>query len=182
MGIDDFWPWLKRGNGLDAVQSSLEDIRGTVAGVDVSVWLNNCIFSKETRNEFARAFVAVPKVDLQSYIDSWFSERVRFLAAYDITPVFVLDGSRNPLKEMTNLDRQKTHVDAALQLSNYIAKVGDFDENMLRKLARDCVHVRDDIYGNLKLSAQSRTSSLSVLHSRQIISWYLFNSRALLTT
>ena len=98
------------------------------------------------REDIVKAFHRKPEICLQVYIDDYFDRILRSLQGCNITPIFVFDGKKHPLKEETNQERLKNRQHAERELDDLLQnplEVDIFPD--LIKWMKKAVFVREDI-------------------------------------
>ena len=145
MGIKGLPAELRTFLHINGRHRNLNDFRGNIIGVDLSIWLNQAIHSPATKVEFASNFVAIPPVDISRQICAFLDGKWAFFDQYGIKLLLVADGSRNPLKKGTNDARQMGPAQAKAEFETYLTSDALFDESTLQKHAQKSVYVREDV-------------------------------------
>lgn len=83
--------------------NTLEELRGLVAGIDASILLMSIV---KGNRHLQQKFWMVPAVDFDLELHYALNETLLVLRRYDIKPVFVFDGFRNPVKADETARRQ----------------------------------------------------------------------------
>ena len=126
----------------DKLTSHLSTFSLKVVGLDAPIWLNKALFSSA---EITVLYHQLSKVSITHLIAKYFDVLYTVFKANDITILFVLDGTWNPLKARTNHIRQKSNSDACIEMQNLIESG---DQNNLKKIAtvkKGGLCVREDV-------------------------------------
>ena len=156
MGIQEFLPQLEKITDFRPGINSLSQFSGKTIGVDVSVWIQNCLSSKSLMEGLLRAFNALPKLSLSAHVFAFMDRKLEFFNFYNISLILILDGSRNPLKAEENIERSRSVVSANSKFDNILASIEPFNESELIKCLKARIHPRNDIYCDLYEWARAR--------------------------
>ena len=119
------------------------DLGDRRVGVDISVFMHKLI----VREDIVKAFHWKPEICLQVYIDDDYFDRIlRSLQGCNITPIFVFDGKKYPLKEETNQERLQNRQNAEREIDDLLQNPLEVDILPdLIKWMNNAVFVREDI-------------------------------------
>lgn len=145
MGVKDLLKILKtalKGNhGVLTDKLASADLGYRRVAVDTSVYMHKLL----VRNEVAKAFHQIPPVCLQGFVDEYFDDLLKSFRAVNLTPIFVFDGRKHPLKGSTNDDRNRIRSEAQAMIDRLYASqdFGNIDE--IVKQMKKSVYVREDL-------------------------------------
>lgn len=148
MGILGLWLWIKERAGItdNKCMHDISQFRGCTLGVDVSVWLNEAIHSRELKPTIAIDLAAKPPVSISSHIRCVFDQRLAFCKSFGITLLLTFDCARNPLKKDKNEERVLSSQTAKEDFEKYIISNEPFDENHLKLLLKNSVFPCNEMY------------------------------------
>ena len=139
MGIKDLSKQLRVSN---KATSKLSDLKDQILGVDTSIWLNRAIYSSP---EICHGFHQEPRVSVAHIIDMYMDSLLSIFEANSIKLLFVLDGSRNPLKKDTNIARKKKSDDAYSEMLDLIKTNDTENIKRINQLKKQALYVREDV-------------------------------------
>ena len=135
MGIKDLSSMLRRPGARDDSCSDLELCGVDCLGVDVFSWLHKLI---QASAEIRDCLLVVPRISIKTFLFDYFDTAYRPFLEHSISIILVFDGIRNPLKRVTDTDRQVARDSARIDLQNLLLSdepTKSADRNGLTKVA-----------------------------------------------
>ena len=132
MGILGLSPFLKK----SSTRSDLFSLKNGVAGIDLSIWLHHAI----SLDLSAAQCSSSPPLPVDAISSILFS-LIGHLRAHNITPCFVFDGAKHPLKAAEDARRGKIRTNASVLLAALVSSPSINDRADFSKLQRSLAQV-----------------------------------------
>ena len=128
MGLSGFFPEATK--GMQVIKRRLSEFQGEQIGVDASIWLHTFC-----NNEWSALCLTSDPVYVPLSILERFKTQHDILTKLNITPIYVFDGCRHPMKSIARAKRDDTVEKAKTWLSNYYsnAKTNIINDNQRKE-------------------------------------------------